>query len=1039
MRVIFDRRAVVGLLAALPLLASESAGVVKFGGLPLPGATVTASQGGKKIVAVTDADGKYSFADLADGVWTIEVEMLCFESARKEIPVAKDAPPVEWDLKLLPIEQIKAIAGPAAPPEPAISVAPPESAKKNAPAFQRTDVKASATPPPSEPQSADFANASESELSQRASDGFLINGTANNGAASPFAQAQAFGNNRRGFRSLYTGGIGFTFDNSALDARTYSITGQDTPKPAYNNMTGMLSFGGPLKIPRLFNNGPFLALNYQWTRNRSAAIADALMPTAAERGGVFPSTIVDPSNGAPFDNNVIPAGRISAQARALLNFYPLPNFASAQYNYQAALVTTTHMDALQARTNKTIGRKNQLAGNFALLSSRADNPNIFNFLDTTDMLAYVAGVNWRTTLMPHLFGTLGYQFSRASTRSAAFFENRENVSAAAGITGNNQDPMNWGPPSLAFSSGIAGLSDGDASFNRRQTSALSYSLFWYRTRHNVTFGADYKRQEMNNLGQQNARGAFTFTVAAAGNDFADFLLGIPDTSSIAFGNADKYFRDNLWNLYANDDWRVSPELTLDWGVRWEYASPITEKYGRLVNLDVAPGFSAVAPVIAIDPTGPLTGEKYPASLMQPDRSGVEPRLALAWRPLSGSSMVIRAGYGVYYNTSVYSQIAQQLAQQYPLSKSLSVANSPSDPLTLASGFNASPATTPDLFGIDPHFRVGYVQNWQASVQRDLPGALVMTATYLGIKGTRGVQEFLPNTYPIGAANPCRSCPSGFVYVASNGNSTRNAGVLQLRRRLQSGFTATLQYTYSKSIDDDAVLGGNTQLATVNLAPGQGSGGMGMSPAAAMTITSGASSQAAPMIAQNWLDLSAERSRSSFDQRHLLNFQMQYTTGMGLRGGTLASGWRGALWKEWTVAAQVNAGSGLPLTPLYLAAVPGTGVTGTIRPDYTGAPLYSTSTGLALNPDAFIAPAAGHWGDAGRNSINGPAQFSLSASLGRTFRVSDRWNLDLRVDSMNALNHVTYSSWNTTFGSPLFGLPVAANAMRSLHTTLRLRF
>src|SRR5579875_2060600 len=355
------KRAAWGLLTALPLLASDSAGVVKFGGLPLPGATVTASQGGKKIVAVTDADGKYSFPDLADGVWTIEVEMLCFESARKEITVAKDAPPVEWDLKLLPIEQIKSIAGAAAPPEPAVSVAPPESAKKNAPAFQRTDVKASATPPPAEPQSADFANASESELSQRASDGFLINGTANNGAASPFAQAQAFGNNRRGFRSLYTGGIGFTFDNSALDARTYSITGQDTPKPAYNNMTGMLSFGGPLKIPHLFRDGPFLALNYQWTRNRSDAVADARMPTAAERGGVFPATIVDPSNGAPFDNNIIPAARISAQARALLNFYPLPNFASAQYNYQTALVSSTHMDAVQARTNKTIGRRHQLA------------------------------------------------------------------------------------------------------------------------------------------------------------------------------------------------------------------------------------------------------------------------------------------------------------------------------------------------------------------------------------------------------------------------------------------------------------------------------------------------------------------------------------------------------------------------------------------------------------------------------------------------------------------------------------------------------
>ena len=121
-----------------------------------------------------------------------------------------------------------------------------------------------------------------------------------------------------------------------------------------------------------------------------------------------------------------------------------------------------------------------------------------------------------------------------------------------------------------------------------------------------------------------------------------------------------------------------------------------------------------------------------------------------------------------------------------------------NPLTLANGFNASPGTTPNTFAVDPNFRVGYAQNWQVSVQRDLPGSLVMTATYLGIKGTRAQQEFLPNTYPAGAVNPCPACPSGFTYLTSNGNSTREAGQFQLRRRLHNGFTATLQYTYSKS-------------------------------------------------------------------------------------------------------------------------------------------------------------------------------------------------------------------------------------------------
>src|SRR5713226_3676188 len=389
-------------------------------------------------------------------------------------------------------------------------------------------------------------------------------------------------------------------------------------------------------------------------------------------------------------------------------------------------------------------------------------------------------------------------------------------------------------------------------------------MLWSRDRHNVSFGADFRRQQFNYLSQQDPRGTFTFTGTSTGFDLAGFLLGIPDTSSIAFGNADKYFRASSYDAYVNDDWRMSPGFTLNAGVRWEYGAPITELYGRLVNLDINPGFAAVAPVVANHPTGPLTGQRYPDSLVHPDKHAIEPRIGISWRPFPASSMVVRAGYGVYYNTSVYQSIATQMAQQSPLSKSLSVQNTPGNPLTLANGFNISASATPNTFAIDPHFQVGYSNNWQVSVQRDLPASMIVTATYLGIKGTRGMQEFLPNTYPAGALNPCLACPSGFAYLTSNGNSMRESGQIQLRRRLHNGFTSTLQYTFAKAIDDSAL-------------GGRGQGGS--------------------LIAQNWLDLGAERGLSNFDQRHQLTLQAQYTTGMGIGGGTLLGGWRGALLKE----------------------------------------------------------------------------------------------------------------------------------------------
>ncbi len=110
-------------------------------------------------------------------------------------------------------------------------------------------------------------------------------------------------------------------------------------------------------------------------------------------------------------------------------------------------------------------------------------------------------------------------------------------------------------------------------------------------------------------------------------------------------------------LYFTDDWRVGSGLTVNAGVRWEYGSPITELYGRLVNLDIANGFAAEAPVVAMNPTGPLTGRAYPDSLIDPDQHGIQPRVGIAWRPLLASSLVIRAGYGIYYDTSVYQPIA----------------------------------------------------------------------------------------------------------------------------------------------------------------------------------------------------------------------------------------------------------------------------------------------------------------------------------------------------------------------------------------------
>lgn len=1001
-------------------VASPYYGTVTFGGFGVPGATITATQGAKKFTVTSDEGGRYRFDDLTDGPWTIEVSLQCFATIHAQVTVAPNTAPGKWELKLLPMDQLKALAKPGPPvaaPQPAATIA--SEKKQEAPAQAG-------------------ANAGEEFLKlpgdqdQQSSDGFLVNGSVNNAATSQFSLNQAFGNRRANSRSLYNGGLAFAFDNSALDAKQYSLSGVDTPKPVYDRFTGGATFGGPLRIPHLLRNGPNLFAAYQWTRNHTAQTDSALVPTEAERSGDLlnatgqPATIIDPSTGLPFPGNVVP---VSAQAQALLKLYPLPNVTgNPLYNFQIPVLNSTHQDALQSRADKTLGHRDQLYGNFNFMSSRADGVDLFGFVDTTDTLGLNTNINWSHRFSQRLFLYAGYHFSRLRTLVRPEFENRQNVAGAAGIAGNDQSPANWGPPALNFTSGVAALSDAQSEFNRNRTDGFSGSAGIYRGHHNITVGGDLRKQQYNDLFQQDPRGSFTFTGAATGSDLADFLIGVPDASSIAFGNADKYLRQTVYDAYFADDWRALPNLTINAGARWEYGAPMTELHGRIVNLDVAPGFAAVAPVLGNNPVGPLTGEHYSSSLVRPDRLGVEPRIGISWRPIPASTVVIRAGYGIYHDTTVYLTPVLKLAQQAPLSKSVKEQNSASCPLTLANGFINCGTTTADTFGLDPNFRVGYAQTWQLAVQRDLPGALQLTATYLGTKGTHGVQEFLPNSYPLGGVNPCPDCPAGFVYETTGGNSTRQSGQVQLRRRLRNGFTALLLYTYSKSIDDDATLGGQGHTSSASQS--------GFSENDTLTMSSAPAQTAA--IAQDWRDLAAERSLSSFDQRHLLNLQAQYTTGQGLEGGTLLGGWPGRLLKEWTFLTQIKFGSGLPETPVYPAAVPGTGSVGSLRPSLTGAPIYHAH-GAHVNSAAYSAPAAGTWGTAPRNSITGPNTFSLDSAMQRTFRPSTRFYLDARIEATNLLNHAVFTNWNTTFGNTQFGQPVAPNPMRSLQTTLRLRF
>jgi hypothetical protein len=923
--------AAVALVAPLP--PSDLAGRIEFAGLAVPGAAVTATQAGRTATALSAEDGTFRIANLPDGVWQVRVAMRGFVTVVREVTLPLGESGLVVALTMRPYEEILASTG-------------------------------TVTPPPDAPVAAAASGAGDD-------DAVILLGTVTNGAATPFAQPRAVGNNRPDQPRQYNGAVSTTLANSAWNAKPYSFGGASATADTGDVQLGF-TLMGPLRLPWILKNGPRMTLSLQRGMSSSAISQSARVPTLAERAGDFSASSVlirDPGTGAPFDGNTIPSARIASQATALLAYYPTPNVTGAEgTNYQRPIVTTTRQLSGRVQTTVRASRRDQIGWDIAARRTSATGNNLFDFTNRGRQSAVDAGVTWTRTVSARLQATTRYQFTRLADTLTPHFAGRINVSGDAGIVGNDQTPSNWGPPTLQFP-GVAGLTDSEYRRSVSVTHAISTNTQWRRGRSDLSAGSSVKLATFDQSSQFDPRGTVSFTGAATGAAFADFLLGLPAASSIAVNEQGIRLSGATIDAFAMGDFRLRPGITLNAGLRWEYESPFTEASDRLANLDVADGFSIVTPVTAGD------GRR---SLLRPDRSGLQPRVALSWRPRLSSSLVIRGGYGLYRNLGTYQSLALLLAQQPPFARTFSVQHGAGTPLTLASPFPESLPAMAHTVAIDPRYRAGFLHSWQVTVQRELPGALTMTAGYFGDRGTHLMHAFVPDE-------------ATFAYITSGGRSDRHAGTLTVRRRLHNGFTAGVEYTLSTATDN------------------------------ASTFSNRSIIPSALVLAENWRNLAAERGPSSFDQRHRVTVQAQYVTRFAIR-----------------LDANATWGSGLPFTPVVFAPVGGTGLVG-VRPRLTGVSPRPVVAGTYANEAAYAAPAPGALGDAGRNSIRGPSQFSLDLSASRLFQLPKRLRVEWRIDARNVLNRVTFSSIGTTVGSPQFGRPTQANPMRRLVTSLQFRF
>ena len=1112
-----------GLLCQEPAVSVRHSGVVRSAGQPIPGATVTATQAGRKLTTTTDETGMYRFENLAPGAGTLEVQMVGFSSARREVQAGASEAALEWSLEVQPRVarrvqerraqgfqnlaltqsgenaeiQAEAALGAASYPagfsqeananeafllngslsgnlEPALREAfleqfrggfeqfggegmmgPMAAARtfgstegpgeagagggQGGPAAGgRPGGGAGGGPGPGGPGmlgggpgpggggglgGRGAGGMGGPRLSERAKPG-------RGPAARPWAGDGAFGNRigrgQEGLRGMAT----YSLNTSALNARPFSLTGQTVEKPSYSQSRFGFSLGGPLKIPKIVNSPrTFIFVNYSGTRGQNLFSTVSTLPTAAEREGDFSASVgrtsvqvYDPKGTGPFPGNRIPASRIDSVALGLLPFFPLPNQPGSVQNYQYVTSNGSNNNNLGVRLNRSLTRKDRMDVNTNVQWRNSTSAQLFGFRDSTSGRGISVGAGWTHNFTRTTINTLRWNFNRNRNQVLPFFAYGTDVAGALGITGVSRDPINYGPPNLNFTN-FGGLSDASASLGRNQTSAVNEGVMLVRGSHNLSFGGDYRRMQLNTRTDQNARGTFTFTglatsafdnrnqpLAGTGFDFADFLLGLPQSSSIRFGGASTYFRASVVSGNALDDWRIRPNLTLNAGLRYEYFQPFREKWGHMANLDIAPGFDAVA-VVTPGQSGPYTGQ-FPDGLIDPDKNNFSPRLGLAWRPFSKRQLLVRAGYGIFFNGSIYNQFPSRLAAQPPFANTATLNTSLARTLTLKGGLAAAPSQTiTNTYAVDRHYQVGYAQTWSFSIQQTLRRSLVAEVGYLGTKGTRLDIQRQPNRAAPGSpltAEQRRLIGNavGFTWDTSDGNSIYHGGQVRLMRRFARGVSANVLYVYSKSIDNASTLGG---------------GGA--------------------VVAQNDQDLRAERGRSSFDQRHTLSLFYVLASPVREGGRALAgAGWAARLLRGWSLSGGLTASSGTPLTARVLGNQSDTGGTGAIgsgRANATGL-LISSATGF-FNLAAFAIPPSGTFGNAGRNTIDGPTRVSLNLSVSRAFRIDDRRRLELRVDSQNFTNHVSYTSLGTVVNAANYGLPTATAGMRTITPSLRLRF
>ncbi len=803
--------------------------------------------------------------------------------------------------------------------------------------------------------------------------------------------------------------------NWAFNARNFFSSTK--PKGPISHQFGG-SLGGPVYLPKIYNGHNRTFFNFAWEQSRSPGgyNGTANVPTVAMTTGDFsallPKTVIrDPTTGAPFPGNIIPSSRISPVSLKIQQFgflppnYGSPNNFSA--NWRGFFPTSLYDDKVVIRGDHQLDSKDTL-------SARASLRFIPEPMQFDASLPMFVRNQTRQTRNAYISET--HIFSPAVVNEARFSFSRD-YSKLAGVH-NGSDVVNqWGLQGIDLSdkAGLAGVPN--VTFVNFSQMYEYPTYFWlaetYELLDNVTLIKGKHRMKTGLLIRDNRPaiseqptsdfGTLNFNGFATGFDYADFLLGIPQTTGRYDREQPSNYRWLNVGVFFQDDYQISRKLTLNLGLRYEYFQPPVDTHNlrftfdpttgnlivpnqQVLNALVDPVFPKNIPIVTAQQAG------YPSrSLVNPDYKDFAPRIGIAYRPFPNNKTVIRAGYGIFYSGLVSSLLGSFTGGPFHSNEQFTNTISNGTPLFQFPDPFPGVGTVPSQ-SISPssrYLKTPYVQQWNLTLERELGKGIVLRGSYRGIRTDRIPYSANINK-PFPSANPANE--NFYTYpqfanvslVQDGGIQKLNALDLGIERKFAAGLTFQAGWTWAKNLSD---VGSDSESASI----------------------------------ENPYNRKAEMADADFMPRHRFTSQVIYQLPLGAGRGPTVPKPVEMVFGNWQVSAVTVFQTGQFLTPSFSGSDPSNTRTTSGRPDrISNAGLANQSINLWFNPADFAVPPIGRFGDSARGVIIGPGLQNVNFGLYRNFKFIEKVNLQFRMTATNFFNHPNFANPSTNISSATVG-------------------